>query len=380
MCENVYDMIIVGSGPAGLTAGVYGKRAGLKVVILESGFIQGGQIVNTYEVDNYPGLPGIGGLELAEKMKEHVTGLGVEIVRGKVKGISLDGDWKVVHTKKADYRGKAVVLAAGAVHRKLEVPGEEELSGMGVSYCATCDGAFFKDKTVAVVGGGDVAVEDAIFLARSCKQVYLIHRRDQLRAAQVLQEAVYALKGAAVRRSGENFDLQVESAPLKLAEIVRIAPLQRRDLMVPLTPNVIFSGLQLRELSAFYILRVGEQSLVVKLETRGIPKERDQAVYRGVIDSRAKFLTYVSMVLSGGEDLEGVGLEQESTRQRGEGTDAESAQGPAIYEAMLRAFHRDPDRLKGIADMMRRLEPEVVGEEFTQLYAQFEQAARRRRK
>ena len=118
MCENVYDMIIVGSGPAGLTAGIYGKRAGLKVVILESGFIQGGQIVNTYEVDNYPGMPGISGLELAEKLKEHVTGFGVEIARGKVKGISLDGEWKIVHTKKADYRGKAVILAAGAVHRK----------------------------------------------------------------------------------------------------------------------------------------------------------------------------------------------------------------------------------------------------------------------
>ena len=128
--------------------------------------------------------------ELAEKLKEHVTGFGVEIARGKVKGISLDGEWKIVHTKKADYRGKAVILAAGAVHRKLEVPGEEELAGMGVSYCATCDGAFFKDKTVAVVGGGDVAVEDAIFLARGCKQVYLIHRRDQLRAAQVLQDAL----------------------------------------------------------------------------------------------------------------------------------------------------------------------------------------------
>lgn len=190
MCENCYDMIIVGSGPAGLTAGVYGKRAGLKVMLLESGFIQGGQIVNTYEVDNYPGLPGISGLDLAEKMKEHVTGLGVEIRRGKVQGISLDGEWKVVHTKKADYRGKTVVLASGAVHRKLDVPGEEELSGMGVSYCATCDGAFFKDKTVAVVGGGDVAVEDAVFLARSCRKVYLIHRREQLRAAQVLQDAL----------------------------------------------------------------------------------------------------------------------------------------------------------------------------------------------
>ena len=198
MCENVYDMIIVGSGPAGLTAGIYGKRAGLKVVILESGFIQGGQIVNTYEVDNYPGMPGISGLELAEKLKEHVTGLGVEIARGKVKGISLDGEWKIVHTKKADYRGKAVILAAGAVHRKLEVPGEEELAGMGVSYCATCDGAFFKDKTVAVVGGGDVAVEDAIFLARGCKQVYLIHRRDELRAARSLQEALFACDNVGV--------------------------------------------------------------------------------------------------------------------------------------------------------------------------------------
>ena len=98
MCENVYDMIIVGSGPAGLTAGIYGKRAGLTVVILESGFIQGGQIVNTYEVDNYPGMPGIGGLELAEKLKEHVIGLGIEIARGKVKGISPDGEWKIVHT------------------------------------------------------------------------------------------------------------------------------------------------------------------------------------------------------------------------------------------------------------------------------------------
>ena len=190
MCENVYDMIIVGSGPAGLTAGIYGKRAGLKVVILESGFIQGGQIVNTYEVDNYPGMPGISGLELAEKLKEHVTGFGVEIARGKVKGISLDGEWKIVHTKKADYRGKAVILAAGAVHRKLEVPGEEELAGMGVSYCATCDGAFFKDQTVAVVGGGDVALEDALYLSNICKNVYLIHRRDGLRGAKVLQNKV----------------------------------------------------------------------------------------------------------------------------------------------------------------------------------------------
>lgn len=189
--ENIYDIIIIGSGPAGITAGIYGKRAGLSVLVLEGNFIQGGQIVNTYEVDNYPGLPGISGMELAEKMKEHMLAQGAELVRAKVQGISPDGNVKIVHTKKKDYIGKTVILAAGAVHRKLEVPGEEELAGMGVSYCATCDGAFFKDKTVAVVGGGDVAVEDAIFLARSCKKVYLIHRRDELRAAKILQNTVF---------------------------------------------------------------------------------------------------------------------------------------------------------------------------------------------
>lgn len=188
--SEIYDTAILGAGPAGISAAIYAARAKLNTLWLDKQFEQGGQVLNTYEVDNYPGMPGISGLELAEKLKEHVTGFGVEIARGKVKGISLDGEWKIVHTKKADYRGKAVILAAGAVHRKLEVPGEEELAGMGVSYCATCDGAFFKDKTVAVVGGGDVAVEDAIFLARGCKQVYLIHRRDQLRAAQVLQGAL----------------------------------------------------------------------------------------------------------------------------------------------------------------------------------------------
>lgn len=188
--ETIYDMIIIGSGPAGLTAGIYGKRAGLSILVMEGSFIQGGQIVNTYEVDNYPGLPGISGMDLAEKMKDHLLAQGGKIVRGKVRFISLEGEIKIVHTKKEEYRAKTVVLAAGAVHRKLEVPGEDEFSGMGVSYCATCDGAFFKDKTVAVVGGGDVAVEDAIFLSRTCKKVYLIHRRDELRAAKVLQDAL----------------------------------------------------------------------------------------------------------------------------------------------------------------------------------------------
>lgn len=189
--ENLYDVIVIGSGPAGLTAGIYGRRAGLSTLVIEGNYIQGGQILNTYEVDNYPGLPGIGGMDLADKMKDHMMTQGTDILRARVTGITVEGDVKVVHTPKEEVRGKTVILAAGAVHRKLGVPGEEEFTGRGVSYCATCDGAFFRDKTVAVIGGGDVAVEDAIFLARACKKVYMIHRRDELRAAKSLQEALF---------------------------------------------------------------------------------------------------------------------------------------------------------------------------------------------
>ncbi len=189
--ENLYDVIVIGSGPAGLTAGIYGRRAGLSTLVIEGNYIQGGQILNTYEVDNYPGLPGIGGMDLADKMKDHMMAQGTDILRARVTGITVEGDVKVVHTPKEEVRGKTVILAAGAVHRKLGVPGEEEFTGRGVSYCATCDGAFFRDKTVAVIGGGDVAVEDAIFLARACKKVYMIHRRDELRAAKSLQEALF---------------------------------------------------------------------------------------------------------------------------------------------------------------------------------------------
>ena len=168
--EQIYDVLIVGSGPAGMTAAIYGKRSGLSVAVLEGNYINGGQILNTYEVDNYPGLPGISGLDLADKFKEHAVSHGAEFVRGKAERVTLEGDIKVVHTRKEEFRCRTLIIAAGAVHRKLGVPGEETLNGMGVSYCATCDGAFFRDKTVAVVGGGDVAVEDAIFLARAAER------------------------------------------------------------------------------------------------------------------------------------------------------------------------------------------------------------------
>lgn len=188
----LYDVVIIGNGPAGLSAAIYGMRAGLKTLVLSDSPMSGGQIATTYEVDNYPGLPKISGMELGDKFEEHAKALGAEFAQGSVSEIEDRGDIKVVHTDRSDYETKTVVISIGAEHRKLGVPGEKEFTGMGVSYCATCDGAFFRNKEVAVVGGGDVALEDAIFLARFASKVYLIHRRDEFRGAHVLQEQVKA--------------------------------------------------------------------------------------------------------------------------------------------------------------------------------------------
>ena len=182
------DVIIIGSGAAGLSAGVYAKRAGLDLLVIEKSPMSGGQILNTYEVDNYLGLPGINGFDMGMKFREHADKLEVPFLEAEVLEIKDLGDKKIVRTDKEELETKSVILATGAHHAQLGVPGEEELSGMGVSYCATCDGAFFRKKVVAVVGGGDVALEDAIYLARTSAKVYLIHRRDELRGTKVLQE------------------------------------------------------------------------------------------------------------------------------------------------------------------------------------------------
>ena len=189
----MYDVIIIGAGPAGLSASVYAKRAGLEALTIEQQPISGGQVVNTYEVDNYLGFCGIGGLELGNKFREHADELRCNIQEAELDKITRKENYFVLETDKGTFETKTVLVATGAEHSKLSVPGEEDLSGMGVSYCATCDGAFFKGRTVAVVGGGDVAVEDAIFLARNCKKVYLIHRRDSLRAAKMLQDQLFSL-------------------------------------------------------------------------------------------------------------------------------------------------------------------------------------------
>lgn len=196
--NKLYDTIIIGSGPAGLSAAIYASRAKLDAVVLEKMPISGGQIVNTYEVDNYPGLPGISGLELAETLRSHAQKAGAHFEECEVLAVEKVGDNYAVRTDDATYETRSVIIATGATHRQLGVEGEEELAGMGVSYCATCDGAFFRNRTVAVVGGGDVAVEDAIFLARSCKKVYVIHRRDEFRAAKVLQEKLMSLENVEI--------------------------------------------------------------------------------------------------------------------------------------------------------------------------------------
>lgn len=191
--EHALDIVIIGSGPAGMAAGIYAMRAGLSTILLEKTGISGGQVLSTYEVDNYPGLPMKSGFDLSEEFRMHAERLGVTVKAATVEKIIDQGNTKLVVTEEGNYVTRSVIIATGADHARLGVPGEEELAGMGVSYCATCDGAFFRGRSVAVVGGGDVAVEDAIFLARGCEKVYLIHRRDELRAAKILQEALKRL-------------------------------------------------------------------------------------------------------------------------------------------------------------------------------------------
>lgn len=187
----MYDTMIIGAGPAGMTAALYAARSNLKVALLERG-IYGGQMNNTAEIENYPGYARISGPELAEKMFEPLENLGVEHLFGQVEKIEDHGDYKKIITEDEVFETKTVILAPGANHRHLGVPGEEEYNSRGVSYCAVCDGAFFRDEDLLVVGGGDSAVEEAIFLTRFAKSVTIVHRRDQLRAQQLLQERAFA--------------------------------------------------------------------------------------------------------------------------------------------------------------------------------------------
>jgi thioredoxin reductase (NADPH) len=186
-----YDVIIIGGGPAGLTAGLYAARAGLKSLLLERG-IFGGQIVNARLVENYPGFPeGISGPQLGEFMRRQAIKYGLETITTEVTGVKTGNTYEV-STTEDNLQTRSIIIAAGSEYRKLDVAGEDRLSGRGVSYCATCDGFFFRDREVAVVGGGDTAITDALELAQHCRKVYIIHRRDQLRATKALQEKAFS--------------------------------------------------------------------------------------------------------------------------------------------------------------------------------------------
>lgn len=193
MAEREFDIVIIGGGPGGLTAGLYGSRANLKTVILEK-YLPGGQIANTEEVEDYPGFEHISGAELAQKMADHAKKFGVEIISDEVLEVRSEGDYRkvVVGAAGDTYIGKAVIIATGGSPVLLKVPGEKEFSGRGVSYCAICDGAFFKNQVIAVAGGGDAAVEEGMFLTKFGSKVIIIHRRDKLRAQKVIQERAFA--------------------------------------------------------------------------------------------------------------------------------------------------------------------------------------------
>lgn len=237
------DLIILGAGTAGLSAAIYAVRAGLSLRLLETS-LPGGQILNSPDVDNYPGIPSISGFDFVQNLTAHAAGLGVEPEFTAVSQADLAGNVKRIRTGREILESRAVILATGASHRSLGCPGEAELRGKGVSYCATCDGAFFRGKDVAVVGGGNTALEDALFLANLCRRVYLIHRREEFRAQQAAvaavrsRENIQLVLGEQVEKiSG---DKQVSAVTLKSG---RELPVSGVFIAVGLAPNTaLFEG------------------------------------------------------------------------------------------------------------------------------------------
>lgn len=235
----VYDVIIIGAGPAGLTAGIYAKRACLNMLILQDKYSIGSQICNTYEVCNYPGFNNVSGQDLYDAFKKHASDMMVPIVDEKAVDIlDFDKNVKIVKTKDNEYQTKTIVYAAGGSPKKYGFEGEEHYTGNGVSYCATCDGAFYKDKVVAVIGGGDVAVEDAIFMSRIASKVYLIMRRNEMRATMILQDEVKKLSNVEIL-----YEVQVES--IIGDEKVEGALIRKKGDVIPseLSLDAIFVGI-----------------------------------------------------------------------------------------------------------------------------------------
>ena len=192
MADRKYDVIIIGGGPAGLSACLYASRSRLKTLLVEKGAV-GGMIINAALVENYPGfVDGVSGIDLTQSMYKQATKFGMEMLAAEVTGLKIDGKNKVITTSEGNFSAGAVIIAGGSERQKLDVPGETQYTGKGVSYCATCDGAFFRDKVVAVIGGGNAAVTEALELTRFASKIFLIHRRGELRATQIVREKAFA--------------------------------------------------------------------------------------------------------------------------------------------------------------------------------------------
>lgn len=256
--EHIYDLIILGAGPGGLSSAIYAQRAMLDFVILEK-WLPGGEIANTFEVENYLGLNKLSGMELADKMVKHVEDLGVKITIDPVVSVDFSQKIKKVVAENNTYYAKTIIIATGASARKLGVKGENRLNGLGVSYCATCDGFLYKNKITAVVGGGDVAVEDAIYLSRVCEKVYLIHRRDNLRAVKALQDRLFKIKNVEIiwdstveEISGENF---VERITVKNKKTLEYTNIDVNGLFVAVgnSPNIEYLNNQVEQIDGFWI-------------------------------------------------------------------------------------------------------------------------------
>lgn len=256
--EHIYDLIILGAGPGGLSSAIYAQRAMLDFVILEK-WLPGGEIANTFEVENYLGLNKLSGMELADKMVKHVEDLGVKITIDPVVSVDFSQKIKKVVAENNTYYAKTIIIATGASARKLGVKGENRLNGLGVSYCATCDGFLYKNKITAVVGGGDVAVEDAIYLSRVCEKVYLIHRRDNLRAVKALQDRLFKIKNVEIiwdstveEVSGENF---VERITVKNKKTLEYTNIDVNGLFVAVgnSPNIEYLNNQVEQIDGFWI-------------------------------------------------------------------------------------------------------------------------------
>lgn len=232
MNKNIYDLIIIGGGPAGLTAGLYARRGGLKTMIIES-IVAGGQTNLTGEIENYPGFMSVSGFDLSAKMLEQCESIGVDVVYGEVSSLQLNETIKEVSIDNEIYNTKAVILAMGASPRKMGIAKEEAYIGGGVSYCAHCDGNFFKGKDVAVVGGGNTALQDALYLSNICNKVYLIHRRDEFRGNKILSDKLY---------DKSNIVMKLNCVPNDIDGKFKVDTLQIKNKVTQDTENLNVSG------------------------------------------------------------------------------------------------------------------------------------------